>query len=82
MVSRTGPKNRPICGLGWFDFAVLRFLAHSIHDEGETDNISPETDNIEPISDREEDDDDEEVRLLSVRAGKRRRSTISEDKNN
>lgn len=52
-----------------------------VHDEGETDDTSPETDNIEPISDREEDDDDEEVRLLSVRAGKRRRSTISEDEN-
>jgi uncharacterized YccA/Bax inhibitor family protein len=31
MVSETGPKTQTICGLVWFGFAVLRFLAHSKH---------------------------------------------------
>lgn len=55
-----------------------------VHDEGETDDITPKTDDVEPISDKEDNEEEreeEEVRLSLVRAGKRRKSTVSEDEN-
>jgi hypothetical protein len=41
----------------------------SIHEEGETGDLSAQTEDVEPISDTEED---EEVSRISVRASKRR----------
>jgi hypothetical protein len=51
--------------------AFIRSL--SIYEEGETDELSTQTEDIEPISDTEEDED------VSIRAGKRRKSVLSDN---
>jgi hypothetical protein len=53
--------------------AFIRSL--SIHEEGETDDIYAQTEDIEPISDTEED---EQISRISIQAGKRRQSVLSD----
>ena len=64
--------------------AFIRSL--SIHEEGEIDEPSDETEGFEPISDTEDEvdkvDELDEIdvsRLSSVRAGKRRKSVLSDE---
>ena len=57
--------------------AFIRSL--SIYKKGEKDEPSNLTEDIELISDTEEDKEDQEIsRISSIRAGKRRKSILSE----
>ena len=58
--------------------AFVRSL--SIHEEGETDEPSNKIEGFEPISDTEDEVDEEVSRLSSIQAGKRRKSVLSDER--